>query len=111
MLAGFTRLREQHAHRLLYEEPASRITGSGRVEFVWPCCHEGSTSQGARGALANSLFYAACLVAAARRDQSRYTGTPISTITRPRPAVWVWYRSNTNMIAVAATIYSSGTKG
>jgi hypothetical protein len=51
------------------------------------------------------------LAAAERRDQSRYTGTPISTITRPLPAVCVWYSNNTNIIAVAATIYSSGMKG
>src|SRR5258708_1547297 len=36
VFAGFTGLREQHAHWLLYEEPASRIAGPAHIEFVWP---------------------------------------------------------------------------
>src|SRR5258708_23739003 len=44
VLAGFTRLRKQHVHRLLYGKPASRIAGSRRIELISPCCDEGSTS-------------------------------------------------------------------
>src|SRR5260370_158235 len=104
VLSGFTGLCEQHAHRLLDEEPASRSVDSGGLEFVWPySCHEGSTSQDASDAPI-ILSYAASLAAAERRDQSRYTGTPNITMTKPGHAVCVLYSSKTNSIASAATI-------
>src|SRR5271155_224585 len=55
--------------------------------------------------------YGDAFFAAPRLDHTRYTGTPRRTINSPGQVVCVRYKSSTNIIAAAVTMYSSGTRG
>src|SRR5580704_7929669 len=114
VLAGFSSLLHQRTDRLPGEEGVVAVlrgfAGKGGCQIVRPARHE-APHKGAPAAPCIVLVYTALFAGEERRDQSRYTGTPHNTITKPGQAVWVLYSNSTNMMASAATIYSSGTKG